>query len=142
MPVLGELTTHLVNASTRYEAATSSSAISIWNSIFPSDEIGTAIALYESGGPGPEYTQDGLSFERPTVQVISRSTSYDTARDNAEHVFGILSAIENVDIAKSTAGGVTRYIDVTPVQSPFDMGRDAEQRAQVSCNYIAQKEIS
>jgi hypothetical protein len=142
MPVLGELSAYVVNASTRYALATSSTAISIWESAFPSDETDTALGFYESGGPAPVYTQTGLSYERPTVQVICRSSAYATARDNAEHVYTILSAVENLDIAKSTAGGVTSYITVSPVQSPFDMGRDAEQRAQISCNYQVQKEVS
>jgi len=142
MPVLGELTAHVVNASTRFALGASSTAVPLWESQFPSDETDTAISFYESGGPAPMYTQSALSYERPTVQVISRSTSYVTARDNAEHVFSLLAAIENQDITKSTSTGVTNYITVSPVQSPFDMGRDAEQRAQISCNYQVQKEVS
>jgi hypothetical protein len=142
MPVLPEIANYLVNASTRFAIGASTTAIPLWKSSLPPDQPDTALGMFESGGPAPVYKMGSVAFERPTIQVISRSASYAAARDNAEHVFGLLSAVTNQAVTKSTSTGLTAYITISPVQSPFDMGQDAEKRALISCNYVVQKEIS
>lgn len=144
MTVLAELATYIDSNSTHFRnGASTGSAVPIWMSGFPDQSPGNAIALFEAGGPGPVYTQGGSIYvERPSIQVISRSTSYVTARGNAERVYRLLSVVKNASIAKTTSTGNTTYVTVTPIQSPFTMGKDAEERNLISCNYIAEKVLS
>lgn len=142
MPILNELADYLVNASTVFALGPSSTATPIFLSSLPPDNPSEAIGMYEPGGAAPEYTMDGVSFERPTIQVLCRSTSYQTSRSNAQIVYNTFAAIKNQALPKVLSTGVTNYVTVSPVQSPFDMGRDAENRALVSCNYQVQKEVS
>lgn len=136
--LLPEISTRIIAQSTRFIAAPSTSATKaqIWLNRFPEVGADTAIALFESGGIAPNYTYTGLSVERPAVQVISRSTSYATARLNAQRVHDILAATQNTTI--SSVG----YVTITPVQPPFDIGTDAAGRSMLSCNFIAEKGVS
>lgn len=136
--LLDEIATYLDASSTALTVGpTTSAATPIFKSRLPADVQATAIALFESGGRSPDYRMTStVSFERPTIQVLSRSTSYPTARTNAELVFTLLSTLTN-----STLTG-TRYVRVTPAQSPFDIGRDPDERHLVSCNYLIEKEPS
>lgn len=144
MPVLDEISGYILSNSTRFKAGGSTGTkVPLWKSTLPPDQANTSIGLFEAGGPGPVYTHNGTLYtERPSLQVISRSTSYATARDNAEHIYTLLGAVTNVLVAKTTSTGDTTYVSITPVQSPFDMGQDAEERNLISCNYIAEKEQS
>lgn len=136
--LLPEISAYILAQSTRFVAGPSTSATKaqVWLNRFPETSQGTAVALFESGGVAPLYTQAALSMERPAVQVISRSTSYATARLNAHRIYALLSAVEN-----GTLSGVS-YPTITPVQSPFDIGMDAGGHSMLSCNYIAEKAVS
>lgn len=134
--ILPELSAYLLANTTGFVAGPSTTGTQIWLNRFPENSEDTAVALYEAGGIEPNYTYTGLNHERPSVQVISRSSSYATARSNANRIFSALSGIEN-----STLTG-TEYVKVTPVQSPFDLGNDAGGRAMISCNYISDKAVS
>lgn len=136
MTVMAEVASYLVTTSTRFSAGASSTAIPLWMSQHPEGQPDTSVALFESGGPGPLYTQNGLTIERPTIQIISRSSSYATARDNAQHIHDILAAVTNQTL------GTTPYVTITPVQSPFSMGFDALERPLISCNFVVEKEPS
>lgn len=138
MPVLNEIAAHIAATSTGYSAGPHATKIQIFIGDLPEDQRSTLIALFESGGAPPVYTfgSTPVLVERPTVQVISRSTSYATARTNATTIYNILAAVKG-----ATLSG-TAYTRVTPSQSPFDMGKDADDRHLISCNYIAEKAVS
>lgn len=143
MPYGSEVANYITSNSTAYKTGGSTgSATPVWLNKFPSDDVDTAIAIYDSGGLGPLYTHNGLSLERPTVQIISRSTSYATARQNADYIFRTLGGVTNAGVSKTTSTGETTYLTITPLQSPSDMGQDAEERSMVTCNYMAEKEMS
>ncbi len=142
MPVGSEVHGYIVLTSTRFAAGPSSTAIPLFINKHPEGQPDTSVALFESGGAGSQYTYEGIKVENPTIQIISRSMSYETARDNAEHIFGILAAVTNQSIAKTTAGGTTPYVTITPLQSPADIGQDAAARSLVTANYSIQKELS
>lgn len=142
MPVGSEVHAFIVLTSTRFASGQSSTAIPFFINKHPEGQPDTSIALFESGGSGAQYTYSGLAIENPTLQIISRSSAYEVARDNAEHIYGLLSAVTNETIAKTTAGGTTPYFTITPLQSPSDIGQDAAARALVTSNYIIQKELS
>jgi hypothetical protein len=103
------------------------------------DSPDTAVTIYETPGASPIYVMStsGSSalraFEQPRVQVISRSSSYQTARTNADTVFDILDGYVGT---LPTATG-TSYLQITAVQSPFSLGRDENGRYEISCNYEA-----
>jgi hypothetical protein len=137
MPVLNEIAAHIAATSTGFSAGPHPTKIQIFIGVFPEDQRATAIALYESGGAPPVYTYGSSPLvERPTVQVISRSSSYATARTNATTIYNILAAVED-----ATLSG-TAYTRVTPLQSPLDMGNDADDRQLISCNYMTEKAVS
>jgi hypothetical protein len=144
MPYGSEMARYIVNSSSGYTLGGSTgSGLPVWINAFPPVSFDTPIALYEAGGPAPLYTHGtALYLERPSMQVISRSTSYATARQNADHVYRTLGSISNVSVAKTTSTGTTAYATVTPLQSPTDMGTDAKGRHLITCNYMAEKEMS
>lgn len=137
MPVLNEIAAYIAATSTNFSAGPHATKTEIFIGDFPEDQRSTAIALYESGGAPPVYTYGSSPLvERPTVQVVTRSTDYAIARSNATTIYNILAAIED-----ATLSG-TAYTRVTPLQSPLDMGTDADDRQLISCNYIAEKAVS
>ena len=141
MPAGREVLGYVVSNSTKYVLGGSTGGTPIYlNKI--AETPATALGFFESGGPGPLYTYTGVSVERPTLQLISRSSSYATARDNAQTVWNMLAAVTSTTIAKTSSTGVTSYLTITPVQSPTDMGQDAEELALITCNFIIEKELS
>lgn len=142
--LLDELCTFITTSSTVFARAPSTTRVPIWLGGWNADQPNTAVAFYETGGTPPTYTYDGLEFEQPTIQVISRSTAYTTARTNAWLVYELLAVLGNASLANSSSTGAptTNYITITPNQSPFDIGSDARSRYQISCNYIVQKALS
>lgn len=139
--LLDELSSYILENSTSFARAPSTAKIPIWLGGFRADQPNTAVSIYETGGPGPVYVFSGITFERPTVQIISRSTSYTTARTNAWRIYNILAEVSNTSLPVSTSTGAATvsYVTITPAQSPFDMGSDAVARQQISCNYQIEK---
>lgn len=103
----------------------------------------TVVVLYETGGVGTVHTlsTSGLAarqYEQPALQVLSRSTAYQTARNRAEAAFRLLDGYTG---GLPTSTGTT-YLSVAAQQSPFSVGRDSNQRYLVSTNYLIRKESS
>ena len=143
MPGINEVAAYITAQSTRYAQGSSTTAIPLFMNKLPAESPDTSVVVIESGGLGPLYTQTGtVALERPTFQVITRSSAYSQARDNAEHIWTILANVTNTSIAKTTSTGVTSYLTVTPLQSPSDMGQDAQERPLVTCNFVVEKELS
>ena len=141
MPVGREVVGYVVSQSTAYVLGGTTGGVPVYLNKM-AESPATAVAFFESGGPGPTYTYTGVSLERPGLQLISRSTSYATARDNAQTVWNMLAAVTNVTISKTSSTGVTSYATITPVQSPTDMGQDAKELALITCNFTIEKEVS
>lgn len=97
-------------------------------------------ALYETGGLGAAHgmaaSPGQAKAERPRLQVVVRSTSYQAARLKAQDAWRLLDGLGDV-----TLNGV-RYLGVYAVQSPFLMGRDEQNRPLVACNYDVTKSLS
>ena len=101
------------------------------------DAPDTIVALIETGGSPPlhAFSTGGKTTrvaERPSMQVLCRSTSYVVARDYAQIVFGLLDGHAGV----MKTGG--QWWGVSALQSPFDIGQDRNTRHLVSCNYAAE----
>ena len=130
--ILDELAAHIVASSTAFTEGTN-----LFKSKLPATSPNTAVALYESGGitPGARLSTTN-AFEQPSFQVLSRSTSYVTARQNAQIVWNIFDGF-----ADSTLTNV-RYLSIVPVQSPFPVGRDENSRHLISVNFNVRKETT
>ena len=133
--ILPELSAYLVANITGFVAGPSTGTTQVWLGRFPEASQGRAIALFESGGVEPQYTYSDV-HERPSVQVISRSTSYAQARLGANQVWALLAAVENDTLSS------VDYVRITPLQSPFDIGTDPAGRSMLSCNYTVEKAVS
>lgn len=103
----------------------------------------TFLSFYETAGePGAHSfsTAAGLAervFDRPGLQVLSRSTSYPTARTRAQIVYDLLDGVANKKMPTST--GIL-YLSISAVQAPFSLGRDENDRWLVSCNYRVERD--
>lgn len=103
----------------------------------------TCVALYEQSGTVTSQsfstgsTGAAVEFENPNLQVISRSTSYTTARTNAQTIFTLL---DGLSATLPTATG-TNYLSIDALQSPFSIGKDRNERWLVSVNFAIRKVI-
>jgi hypothetical protein len=110
------------------------------------DTVATGVAVVETGGsfslhtmgPGPATTFGAgvATVERPRVQVFSRSPTYTTARAKAQDAFNLLDGLRD-----RTVNG-RRYLWIAAVQSPFDLGRDGNDRQQFAFNLDITKYVS
>ena len=104
----------------------------------------TFASIYETGGGASEYafsTSTGAAtivFERPSFQVLSRSTVYTTARSQAQTAYTLLDGLAGKNLPTATG---TRYLQITAIQSPFFVNRDENERYIVSVNFDAWKEV-
>lgn len=102
----------------------------------------TAVAVYETGGQRSVHAMGAepgqAVVERPRVQVVTRAAGddYQTARNAANNAFRLLDGVR-----ERTING-TRYLWICAVQSPFLMGRDANQRVLIAANFDVMKVLS
>ena len=110
------------------------------------DDVTTGIQVRETGGLGTVHTMGGVAstglgagaatVEQPRFQIISRAASYATARANMSDAFHQLDGLR-----ERTVNGV-RYLWVSAVQSPFDLGRDLNGRSRFAVNFDVVKALS
>jgi len=100
----------------------------------------TIVGLYETAGWEPQWVMSSAStspaFERPGLQAIARSTSYQVARGHAYRVFRILDAVANKTLPHSSG---TYYERIAAVGSPFSLGQDQNGRFLLSVNFDVTK---
>lgn len=94
------------------------------------------IVLTRYGGMPPERIQEtrGIAYEKPRVQVKVRSRVYDSGDQLIEKVFDTLVRLQNTEL------GGTYYRGIIPLQTPFFLRRDIEQRAEFIFNCQVEKE--
>jgi hypothetical protein len=104
----------------------------------------TLMCLYETGGSSPNWVFGSTSpaYETVSVQVISRSTNYATARSRAYTAYRILGGVRNQRLPYSSQSTNCLYLDVNPDQPPFSIGQDQNKRWLISCNFTVHKERS
>ena len=99
-----------------------------------------AIQLVETGGMAPVPQMSSATGvvveERPSVQVIRRSPSYQRARVEMGVIFGLLQGLGG-----RTING-TAYKWVEAMQSPFALGQDESGRTLIACNFRVFKALS
>ena len=132
--LLDDVATYLESESTRLTVG-----VDLTKGFMP-DTPSTVTTLYETGGVFPlnAFSTGGGTriYERPALQVLSRSTDYQTVRATIEDVFTILDGVANTTLP--TATGV-RYGSIDAVQSPFSVGRDSNDRFEMSVNFLVLK---
>lgn len=142
MAVLDEMQSYVVANSTVFKRASSTgSKVPIWlNGFYPTGPD-TAVVMIDTGGAPPIHTMStGPFIRRPSVQVISRSTAYVTARANAQVIWDLFDSTVNTPypVAAGSTSTVT-YLSARPNQDLIDMGIDGNDRHMVSCNYTVER---
>ena len=141
MALLDDIATFLASSSTKFTVG-STGNIGKSIALDTTQTPATFIALYEQAGAPNSYefstsTGADVVIERPNLQVLSRSTSYQTARNNAQTVYTLLDGISR-NLPTSTG---TRYLSIEAVQAPFQAGFDANRRNLVSVNFNVEKVV-
>ena len=99
-----------------------------------------AFILSETAGRGPIHAMAGgpgqAKLEVAGLQVIRRSASYQTARDDMQNVMDLLDGLTERTINS------TRYSYVEATQTPFGMMRDESQRSMFAVKFLAYKDLS
>lgn len=99
-----------------------------------------AFQIVETGGAPPvrafRSSAGEAVVERPTVQIVRRSPSYQRARAEMNYAYRLLDGAGD-----RTVNG-TRYLFIEALQSPFHLGRDETNREQVACNFRVHKAMS
>lgn len=110
------------------------------------DSVAQGVVVVETGGIFPLHTMGSgpattvgagvAAVERPRVQVMTRASVYETARAMAQDAFNLLDGLRDRTVNSR------RYLWVRAVQSPFDLGRDLNDRAQFAFNLDVTKLVS
>jgi len=145
MPLLDDIATYMAAQSTAFTIL-SGTAGNMTKGFMPdaAPAPDTCTALYETGGLPPTHTfstaaYGTLYFENPRLQVLTRSSSYVTARDLADKAFKLLDGVTGT-VLPTSAGSL--YIDISAVQSPFSIGRDENNRHLISVNFDVMKTVA
>ena len=83
------------------------------------------IAVYDTGGYEPS---PGMSYERPTVMIKVRNTSYDAGFTIAQQITNDFNGRHNEEY------GLYRYIGIWVVNGPNALGKDDNNRNELSIN--------
>jgi hypothetical protein len=108
------------------------------SSSFVVPATGEYLVLTETGGTGPYHTHNSgavPSLVRPSMQLLARAATYVAAMTLARAAYTAL-------LLRDTTLSGTRYLLIEPLQEPFDLGLDANGRAQVAFNIRAEKSPS
>ena len=103
----------------------------------------TMAVIYETPGGASEFsfsTSTGApttQFERQSFQILSRSTTWTTARSQSQVAHALLDGLTSRSLPTATG---TRYIQITAVQPPFYLQRDENDRFIASANYDVWRE--
>lgn len=118
--------------------------VDLFKSFMPNNPF-TVTTIYEYSGARNQFTFGTTTnpvWERPRLQVVSRSSSYERARKTIEPIYRTLEIVANQTIKPSSIGTGTFYIRIQPIQAPFSMGLDAHELLRIACNFDVMKAIS
>ena len=105
----------------------------------------TATFVNETQGREPMLSLGGSSnpmYEIPRVQIIDRSSDYETARNNSEFIYRVFLDTGNQTLLPVAGADGTRYLTLSPLQSPFRFSQDESGRHLISFNAEVMKSIS
>jgi hypothetical protein len=98
-------------------------------------------AILISRYTGPVVSQDrthsrpGLTYERPSIQIIYRSKSAERAQDQVDIIYRNLP-----NTGHRIINGV-RYLNISPVSTVVDLGRDENARALCAASFSVLREM-
>ena len=99
-----------------------------------------ALQIIETGGMPPVHAMSSAAGnaveERPSVQLIRRSPSYERARAEMQVIFRLLDGAGD-----KTVNG-TRYKWVSALQQPFALPRDESNRSLIAMNVAIAKAVT
>ena len=100
------------------------------------DQPDDCLTLYEYSGPAPEMenSEDAFAWERPSLQMVSRSADPLAARNTIRAAWAPLVPLTNLWLTDD-AGKKTLYREINPQQSPFQLGRDENRRFLWAVNF-------
>lgn len=90
------------------------------------DQPNNCIVLQDSGGFSPDT---GADIQKPTITVISRSSSYETAYAQLQTLYAFLHTMHNTTINSA------RYISIFATSGILPLGDDHKGRTLLSQNY-------
>lgn len=103
-------------------------------------------AIYETGGIAPEmgFGSAGIRYETPAVQLLFRGAAFDyvTPRGLAQTAYEGLSAVEAATLSAGIGETSAFYHWIHPMQAPFSLGPDENQRHRIAFNVLCEKERS
>ena len=145
MPLLDDIATFLDAQSTAFTLLSGTSGDLAKQIMLDHSAVSDTIAvLYETAGVANDYTFSTSSFsarvamERPSFQILSRSTAYQTARDRAQTAYTILDGLAGRSLPTATG---TLYQEIVAVQAPFFLQRDDNDCFIVAANYNVRKNV-
>ena len=100
------------------------------------DAPDTCVAVYETMGQAPDNTFGGSTapvMENPRIQVVSRAVAYADSASLAADIFTQLTKVDNETLTSTT------YQRIEPLQTPFALERDDQERMVTVCNYQVTK---
>lgn len=113
--------------------------VTLFKGKFPAETPDECGAVIDVAGLKPIYTLGGdVLCERPKLQVRFRGVpeDYATPRGLAETAYQALASVANQTINS------TRYLGITPVQTPFAMDKDKKGRFEVGFTCEVWKDFS
>jgi len=132
--ILDDLATYIAAQSTAFSVGSTGNL----GKALMLDKVHTAtmVSIYETPGLPNLYTFSTTNkatrvAEKPRIQVLSRSTSYQTARTNIDTIYQLLDGFSG-PLPTSTG---TEYLSIEAVQPPFSAGRDENDRWILSVNF-------
>lgn len=101
-----------------------------------SPDAAAAIAEYPGEEPTWSHSTSGVNTERRRFQLTTRAATLQAAMAKAEEANRALCLVHNTFLSG------TWYVRVYPLQSPFPLGRDGNDRSRYACNYRVEKSVS
>jgi hypothetical protein len=111
--------------------------VDIFDDKLPTDPD-SAILIRPSGGSGPTFGfgTPGVKTDNPTIQVKVRGLPYDPASGQAK----AFSAYYEIAKIQAQTLGTSFYYTSNPLQPPFQLERDANERFIWAFNVLFEKE--
>lgn len=93
------------------------------------------VSILDYGGAAPDTVLGaaGDTQENPRFQLLSRDTTLVGARAKAQEAFVALGKVKNMTLSG------TRYLAIRPIQSPFFLMQDANNRIVYAVNFECQR---
>lgn len=102
------------------------------------------VAVFNSGGSAPTlgFGQSTYQFENPTVQIKIRGEAYDsdTPRAKAQTAYEGLGGVQAATLSGGSQSAF--YHTIIPLQPPFIVERDENNRVVWAFNCAIEKELS